>query len=70
MTVISDRMRMARAYRGISQKQLSKLAGVHEVTISRIATGQFTPNVDTLERISSALGVSIDYLLGKSGDVK
>ena len=49
--------------KGISQAQLAKLSGVHRVTIARFETGRISPTLATLERLASALGVSISKLV-------
>lgn len=41
--VLRNRLRVARAERGLSQGELAKLVGVSRQTISSIETGQFNP---------------------------
>lgn len=49
---------------GISQDSLSKRAGLAFHTIAKIESGYTTsPKIETLQRISKALDVSLDELL-------
>ena len=41
--VLKNRLKVARAEKGISQGELAKLVGVSRQTISSIETGQFNP---------------------------
>jgi putative transcriptional regulator len=41
---LDNRIKVARAERGLSQEQLAKLAGVTRQTISSIETGQYVPS--------------------------
>lgn len=41
--VLRNRLKVARAERGLSQGELAKLVGVSRQTISSIETGQFNP---------------------------
>ena len=41
--ILKNRLKVARAERGLSQTQLAELVGVSRNTISSIETGQFSP---------------------------
>ena len=41
--ILKNRLKVARAEKGLSQTQLAELVGVSRNTISSIATGQFNP---------------------------
>lgn len=41
--ILKNRLKMARAEKGLSQTQLAELVGVSRNTISSIETGQFNP---------------------------
>ena len=41
--ILKNRLRVARAEKGLSQTQLAELVGVSRNTISSIETGQFNP---------------------------
>lgn len=66
---IGDRLKDARKANGLTQEQLSELAGVARENIGRYETGKSQPTVDVLIRLADALNVSTDYLLERSGDL-
>lgn len=57
-------IREIRRQRGITMKQLGKMVGVAESTISQYETGKRQPDNETLLRIGEALNTSVDSLLG------
>jgi len=64
-----DRLRMARLQLRLSQERLGKTIGQDQSYISRLERGAFTEiTVTTLERLADALGVSLDYLVGRTDD--
>ena len=60
-----DRLRKARESRGLTQADLAKKTGLQAAAISHFETGQRAPSFDNLRKLSDALTVSIDYLLGR-----
>lgn len=57
----------ARKERGLSQKKLEELTGVKQPVIARMEKGVTNPQVDTLNKVLSALGlklavVPLDYV--------
>jgi transcriptional regulator with XRE-family HTH domain len=48
-----------RERRGLSQRELSKLSGVPQKTISRIENGLDSPKIETLGKLASALKMKI-----------
>ncbi|MFH8249411.1 helix-turn-helix domain-containing protein [Microbacterium sp. B2969] len=62
--LIGVRLRDARLARGLSVRGLAQSLGVSASLISQIETGKTQPSVSTLYSIVSALGISIDELLG------
>ncbi len=61
-----ERLRATREQRGLSQTDLAKATGFQPSAISHFETGNRAPSFDNLKRLADALGVSIDYLLGRS----
>jgi transcriptional regulator with XRE-family HTH domain len=59
----SERLRMLRKRKNLSQTELGQLAGLHYTHIGRFERGTSRPGSDTLRRLAGALGVSGDYLL-------
>ena len=58
-------MRMWREKRGLTQLELAELSGIHQVTISALEKGRNSGgNLDTIELIADALGLSIDEYVG------
>ena len=54
-------MRMWREKRGLSQCELAELSGISQVTISALEKGRNSGgNLDTIELLADALGLSID----------
>jgi transcriptional regulator with XRE-family HTH domain len=66
----ADRLERARAWRGWTQTELARRAGVHQVQVHKLLHGR-KPRVqgDTIRKLAIALGVSGDYLLGLSDDM-
>jgi len=52
--------------KGVTQRDLAKMVGVTEVTISRYINGIREPKGSILNDIAIALNVSSDYLLGRN----
>ena len=59
------RLRSVREQRGHSQAELAAKAGLQPAAISHFETGQRSPSFENLKRLSDALAVSVDYLLGR-----
>lgn len=62
------RIAEARARRGWSQERLAEAIGSTQQTIQRWETGQTDPQVSKVEAISSALDVTVSYLVGDSSE--
>lgn len=60
-----NRMRELRHDAGLTMKELGKIVGVSESTISLYERGQHEPDLVTLGRIAERLHCSVDYLLGR-----
>ncbi|MBQ8087896.1 MAG: helix-turn-helix transcriptional regulator [Clostridia bacterium] len=66
MGEFGKRLREVRQTREIMQEQLAEMADISRVMIGRYETTDQLPALDTLVRIADALGVSADYLLGRT----
>lgn len=55
---------MLRYQKGVPQRILADMVGVSAIHYGRYEQGKAMPNSDVLRRLSDALGVSGDYLLG------
>ena len=51
------------AIKGINQKQLSKLSGITEASVSRYLKGERTARLDIIVNFAKALSVTTEYLL-------
>lgn len=60
-----NNIRTKRRLLNMTMKQLAAKVGVTEAAISHYETGRREPDPDMLGRIANALGVSVDYLLGR-----
>jgi transcriptional regulator with XRE-family HTH domain len=60
-------LRHWREKRGLSTRQLAKLAKVGFVTISRIENGHISPTVAMLERLAKALEIDVRDFFSKTG---
>jgi putative transcriptional regulator len=59
---LENRLKVARAERGLSQEQLASLAGVTRQTISSIETGQYVPSALLAFVLAERLGKRVDEL--------
>ena len=60
--ILKNRLKVARAERGLSQTQLAELVGVSRNTISSIETGQFSPTAKLALVICVALDKKFEEL--------
>lgn len=59
-----DKLKEARDYAGISQVELSELLNVNQSAISHWEKGNRTPDLETINKLTEILGVSVDFLIG------
>ena len=62
---IGIRLRQQRSRRGYSQERLAELAGLHPTYIGQIERGEKNLTVESLSKITQALGVPMSQLLEK-----
>ena len=53
-------VRVIREWRGLTQAELARRAGLHRVQLHDVETGKSRGSVDTLKAIAGALGVGLD----------
>jgi len=63
--VLAERLLALRIDADLSQARLAEIAGVDRKTINRIENGHFSPALDTIVRLSVALGITPSTLLSK-----
>jgi transcriptional regulator with XRE-family HTH domain len=64
---IGSAAREARSRAGLTQVEVATLVGISPMVYSRLERGKVMPSVPTLRRLSSALHISADTLLGLAG---
>lgn len=62
---IALRIKCALGDTGYSQRELSEMTGITQVTISRYANGLRIPSATNLKAIADALGVGIEYFFAE-----
>lgn len=60
-TIASERKK-----KGLSQEELAKKVGTISVTIGRYERDEIKPSIDIAFKIADVLGVSLDFLTGKT----
>ena len=66
---LSNRLKVARAERSLSQDQLARLVGVTRQTISSIETGVYSPSALLAFQLAKRLGKRVDELFFLEGEV-
>lgn len=66
--VLRSRIMETRERRGMNQAKLAEKAGITPAAISQIEKGLRIPTIPVLQKIANVLGVSIDYLTGKTDE--
>lgn len=62
---IGQRIRNYRTQKGLSQDKLAELAGVHPTYIGQLERGEKNATLESIERITSALKISLSDLFEK-----
>ena len=68
--IIGQRIRNYRTQKGLSQEKLAELAGCHPTYIGQLERGEKNATLESVEKIASAMDISMSELfdkLGKSG---
>ncbi|WP_414732289.1 helix-turn-helix domain-containing protein [Acetobacterium carbinolicum] len=64
-TKLGKRIRNYRLKMGFSQEQLAEKAHCHPTYIGQIERGEKNPTIESIEKITRALGISLSQLLEK-----
>lgn len=67
---IGERIRSLRTKNNFTQKELAKLVGLKPITIQSYELDKRTPNLKTLNKIATALGVTVNDLLWPTNEDK
>lgn len=66
-TIFGQRLREIRELRAWTQEELAEKAGLAASVVSHYETGvRRKPSADNLVKLAKALGVTVDYLLGRT----
>jgi len=68
IALFSRRLRAARDLRRLSQSDLAERARLQQTAVSHYENGTRRPSLRNLRRLSEALEVTTDYLLGRADD--
>ncbi|MCB6343643.1 helix-turn-helix domain-containing protein [Enterocloster lavalensis] len=68
MAPIGEKIKSYRLLKNMTQKKLSELTGIHEVTIRQYEANKYSPKMINLEKIATALDVSPSDLIGITED--
>lgn len=65
--ILGRRIRSYRTSKGLSQEKLAELSGCHSTYIGQIERGEKNATIESIEKICSALNVSLSELFEKIG---
>ena len=65
--VLGQRIRNYRTAKGLSQEKLAELSGCHPTYIGQIERGEKNATIESIEKISAALQISLSELFEKIG---
>ena len=66
---IGQRVKALRQAAGLSQQELADRAGLNRTHIGRIEDGAFGSQVETIQQIAEALGMTVDIIDPKLADL-
>lgn len=69
-TIFQQRLVETRKLRRMNQEALAKAANLASTAISHFESGNRKPSFDNLRKLADALGVTLDYLMGRSDDLQ
>ena len=64
---VGQRIRNYRTKKGLSQEKLAELSGCHPTYIGQLERGEKNATLESIERITAALGISLSKLFEKLG---
>lgn len=62
----SKRLSELRKQHKFSQSELASKVGIHNNVLGRYERGEANPSIEVATKLSDVLGVSLDYLVGKT----
>jgi transcriptional regulator with XRE-family HTH domain len=67
-TLVGQRIRYYRLNLGLSQEKLAELSGCHPTYVGQLERGEKNATIESIERISSALSISLSRLFETIGN--
>ena len=64
---VGQRIRNYRTQNGLSQEKLAELSGCHPTYIGQLERGEKNATLESIERITAALGITLSKLFEKLG---
>lgn len=68
--IFQDRLRLLRAEKGLSQRQIAEEFGLSKIGYQNYEAGRGLPSFNILNAIADFFNVSIDYLFGRTDNPK
>lgn len=68
--IFAERLQSLMATSGLTQAQIAERVGVKPQIVTDYKGKRATPSFDVLTKLADLLGVSLDYLVGRSDDPK
>lgn len=68
--MLGSRLKKLRIEKKLTQEELGKIVNVTKVSISGYENGNRNPDTETLENLADFFEVSVDYLLGRTDQLK
>jgi len=69
VSIFAEKLRLLRRSRGMTQRDLARLAHITESYLSRLESGLIAPGIDLATRIAAALGSPLAELLSSGPDL-
>ena len=69
-TLLGSAIKAYRASLGISQEELARRAGLHRTYVSDLERGARNPSIESIEKLSRALRISVVKLFQAAASVK
>ncbi len=68
--VMTNKLKLARVEKGLTQEELADLVGVTRQTIGLIEAGKYNPTLKLCLLLANTTGKTLDELFGIEGEIK
>ena len=69
-SIVGEKLKAARKDRTMTQQQLAEAAGISTAMVAHLENGKVQASLDTIEKISETLGISVCYLILEQEEVE